>query len=70
MDALPLGHRKEQSARIVGFEMPVVRWEAKFKLGQNRSAIDRARTIQELDRRSTSGAANLAAFMRSSLKDG
>src|SRR5450432_976159 len=41
---------EELTAAIVCFEMPVDRWEAKFKLGQNRSAEDRAGTIAGLER--------------------
>lgn len=70
IEGLPLEYRTRQLSRIVGFEMPVVRLEAKFKLGQNRAAVDRARTIDELERMGSPEASNLAAFMRSHLKDG
>jgi transcriptional regulator len=70
IEDLPLEYRTRQLSRIVGFEMPVVRLEAKFKLGQNRAAVDRARTIEELERKNEPEASNLAAFMRSHLKDG
>jgi transcriptional regulator len=55
---------------IVAFEMPVDRFEAKFKLGQNRSAEDRAGTIAGLERGPSLEAAALAAFMRSHTVDG
>jgi transcriptional regulator len=55
---------------IVAFEMPVDRFEAKFKLGQNRSAEDRAGTIAGLERAPSTDAAALAAFMRSHLGSG
>jgi transcriptional regulator len=55
---------------IVAFEMPVARFEAKFKLGQNRSAEDRAGTIGGLEREPSLEAAALAAFMQSHLRDG
>ncbi len=55
---------------IVAFELPVDRFEAKFKLGQNRSAEDRAGTIAGLDRQASTEAAALAAFMRAHLGGG
>ena len=70
IEDLPVDYRNQQLSRIVGFEMPVVRLEAKFKLGQNRAAVDRTRTIEELERKDSLDASNLAAFMRSHLKDG
>ncbi len=50
---------------VVAFEMPVHRFETKFKLGQNRSAEDRAGTIAGLEREQSAEANALAAFMRS-----
>ena len=50
---------------IVGFEIPVSRCEAKFKLSQNRSAEDRAGAIVGLERESSPIAQELATFMRS-----
>jgi len=49
---------------IVGFEIPVSRCEAKFKLGQNRSVEDRAGAIAGLERESSPTAQELARFMR------
>jgi transcriptional regulator len=49
---------------IVGFEMSVERVEAKFKLGQNRSAEDRAATVAGLERVASPEAAALADLMR------
>jgi transcriptional regulator len=49
---------------IVGFEMSVDRIEAKFKLGQNRSAEDRAATVAGLERVASPESAALAEFMR------
>jgi transcriptional regulator len=46
---------------IVGFELPVTRYEAKFKLGQNRSDEDRAAVAAALER---AGARDLAELMR------
>jgi transcriptional regulator len=70
IEDLPADYRSRLLSGIVGFEMPVVRLEAKFKLGQNRAAVDRARTIEELERTNSPEASSLAAFMRSHLKEG
>jgi transcriptional regulator len=70
VEDLPVDYRRRQLARIVGFEMPVERLEAKFKLGQNRTPTDREGTLTGLDREGTVEAASLASFMRSYLKDG
>ena len=70
IEDLPVDYRRRQLSGIVGFEMPVVRLEAKFKLGQNRAAVDRARTIEELERKNAPDASSLAAFMRSHVKNG
>ena len=70
LENLPPDYSRRQLAGIVGFEMPVARLETKFKLGQNRTATDRAGTIEGLDRENTVEAARLADFMRSYLKDG
>jgi transcriptional regulator len=66
----PPDFEKQLLAAIVAFEMPVDRLEAKFKLGQNRSAEDRAGTIAGLTRESSPEAARLAAFMRLGPTDG
>jgi len=49
---------------IVGFDIAVSRCEAKFKLGQNRSAEDRAGAIAGLERESSPMALELSKFMR------
>jgi transcriptional regulator len=49
---------------IVGFEIPISRCEAKFKLGQNRSREDRDGAIAGLERESSPAALELAKFMR------
>lgn len=41
-------------AGIVGFEMPVLKIEAKFKLGQNRRLEDRAGTVDGPEREMSS----------------
>lgn len=65
VDDLPPHFSDGLVSGIVAFEMPVDRLEAKFKLGQNRSAEDRAGTITGLDHEPSPDAAALAAFMRS-----
>lgn len=67
LDDLPPDFRDGLTASIVAFEMPVERLEAKFKLGQNRSAEDRAGTIAGLQRTPSPEAAALAAFMKAHL---
>lgn len=58
---MPDDYRRRMLAGIVGFEMPLTRIEGKFKLGQNRSAEDRAGTIAGL-RADGGEATELAAF--------
>jgi transcriptional regulator len=64
VDAIPAKLEESLVAAIVAFEMPVECFEAKFKLGQNRSLADRERTVAALERAGTPEAAALAAFMR------
>jgi transcriptional regulator len=64
-DALPEESYGKLLSAIVGFEIPVSRCEAKFKLGQNRPAADRAGAIAGLERESSPAARELAKFMRS-----
>jgi transcriptional regulator len=45
---LPASYTSPLLGAIVGFEMPVVGLEAKFKLGQERSAADRAGILEHL----------------------
>ncbi len=58
---MPDDYRRRMLAGIVGFEMPLTRIEGKFKLGQNRSAEDRAGTIAGL-RADGGEATEFAAF--------
>jgi transcriptional regulator len=67
VDKLPRELEENLVKAIVAFEMPVERLEAKFKLGQNRSAADRAGTMAGLEASGTPEAAALAAFMRAHL---
>jgi len=41
--ALPEAYQSRMLKAIVGFRLHIVRWEAKFKLSQNRSAAERQR---------------------------
>jgi transcriptional regulator len=63
-DALPAEMAESLVAAIVAFELPVTRLEVKFKLGQNRSAADRAGTIAGLEQDGTPQGLELAKFMR------
>jgi transcriptional regulator len=63
-EALPQESYAKLLNAIVGFEISVSRCEAKFKLGQNRSAEDRAGSIAGLERESSPAALELANFMR------
>ena len=47
--AIPDAQRRALERAIVGFELPIERLEAKFKLGQNKSAADRAGTVAVLE---------------------
>jgi len=49
---------------IVGFRLTVERFDAKFKLSQNRSGTDRDGVITGLESRGAPGADELAAWMR------
>lgn len=69
-DGLPPEYRSRALAAVVGIRMPVLRLEAKFKLGQNRAAADRVGTVLGLEREGSAEASGLAMFMRSYLKDG
>ena len=63
-DVLPTDSYERLLGAIVGFEMPITRFDAKFKLGQNRSAQDRAGAIAGLEREKSCGTVDLADFMR------
>jgi transcriptional regulator len=64
IDDQPPDFRDRMLAGIVGFEMPVLEIEAKFKLGQNRRVEDRAGTIAGLEREQSADGLALAHFMR------
>ena len=48
LDDAPAAFLEQMLQAIVGIRVPVVRWEAKFKLSQNRSAADREGVIDGL----------------------
>ena len=62
--AMPARQRDALVAGIVPFRMRIRRLEAKFKLSQNRSADDRDRVIDALDREDHPDARATAAWMR------
>jgi transcriptional regulator len=63
-DRLPADSYDKMLGAIVGFEMRVERCEAKFKLGQNRPAADRAGAAAGLDAEQSEASAAVAEFMR------
>ena len=63
-DRLPANSYDKLLRAVVGFEMRVERLEAKFKLGQNRSAADRRGAAAGLDAEHSHASSALAAFIR------
>jgi transcriptional regulator len=63
--SIPLSDAEMESMckALVGFKIEISRVEAKFKLGQNRSAEDRASMLQALQKAPDCGSRELAAFM-------
>jgi transcriptional regulator len=61
---LPPDFLHDQLEAIVGFRIPVDRIEAKFKLGQSRTAADRAGTFAGLERQPDRASQELAAYAR------
>ena len=57
-------YRAKMLAEIVGFEIPVERMEAKFKLSQNRPKGDQARVIQSLESSADSAISGVAMLMK------
>jgi transcriptional regulator len=70
--AIPLSDSEMESMckAIVGFKIEISRVEAKFKLGQNRSAEDRDSMLQALQRAPDCGSRELALFMMENLTNG
>jgi transcriptional regulator len=63
-DRLPADAYDKMLGAIVGFEMRVERCDAKFKLGQNRSAADRTGAAAGLDAEASPPSSAVAEFMR------
>jgi transcriptional regulator len=63
-DELPSELRQSLESAIVAFEMPIERWEGKFKMGQNRGVEDRVGTIEHLSRSARVEDQSLARLMR------
>lgn len=57
-------YRAKMLGNIVGFEIPVERVEAKFKLSQNRPKGDQARVIQALESSADSAVSGVAKLMK------
>jgi transcriptional regulator len=57
-------YRAKMLSEIVGFEIPVERMEAKFKLSQNRPKADQARVIQSLESSADSAISGVAKLMK------
>ncbi len=57
-------YRAKMLTGIVGFEIPVERMEAKFKLSQNRPKGDQARVIQSLESSADSAISGVARLMK------
>jgi transcriptional regulator len=62
--ALPEGFVADALDSLVAFEMPIERFEAKFKLSQNRGALDREGILTGLASEPDSGSQELAEFSR------
>ena len=61
---------RAQLKGIVGFRLAIMRLEGKWKLGQNRSAPDRAGAARGLTQETAAGAAAVAALMAQGEPDG
>lgn len=57
-------YRAKMLDNIVGFEIPVDRLEAKFKLSQNRPKADQARVIQSLESSADTSISGVAKLMK------
>jgi len=64
MQDLPETYLKGMLKGIVGLDITVTRLEGKFKLSQNRPAVDRPRVIAGLERRGDVDALAVAGLMR------
>ena len=64
MQDLPEPYLQGMLKGIIGFEIAVTRLEGKYKLSQNRPAIDRPRIIAGLERREDADSGAVASLMR------
>ena len=64
MQNLPEAYLDGMLKGIVGLDITVTRLEGKFKLSQNRPAVDRPRVVAALERCGDADAAGVAALMR------
>jgi len=64
---LPAEMNEKLVASIVAFRMPIERIEGKFKLGQNRAAVDQIGAIEALESAGDADSAVLAKFTRKHL---
>ena len=64
LDSVEEGHVNKMMRAIVGFEMPIERMEANFRLLQNRPTGDRRRIADELARLNGTRAQGVAALVR------
>ena len=64
-ESLPQDYKLNMMKGIVGFEIEVTELQAKKKISQNRSEIERKNIIEELGKSSDSAARDIAGFMRS-----
>jgi transcriptional regulator len=68
LETVPSDFYRSMLSGIVGFQMEVVKVEAKFKLSQDRRPADQDGTIAGLEREGTPAASRLAEFMRNKLQ--
>jgi transcriptional regulator len=64
MEDLPEAYLAGMLKGIIGLDITITRLEGKFKLSQNRPAVDRPRVIAALERCSDDDALGVAALMR------
>jgi len=64
MQDLPEPYLQGMLKGIIGFDIAVTRLEGKYKLSQNRPAIDRPRIIAGLERREDADSGAVASLMR------
>ena len=67
LEKVPADYYEQLLSGIVGFQMEVVKVEAKFKIGQNRRPSDQAGTIAGLELEGSPEAATMAEFMRTNV---